>query len=43
MRAFWSVAAGETYLGYLGIEALVGIVALALAAWLFNRRLRRRG
>ena len=43
MRAFWSAAAGEDYAVYLGIGALVSAVALALAAWLFDRRLLRRG
>jgi len=43
MRAFWSAAAGEEYAVYLGIGALVFAVALALAAWLFDRRLLRRG
>jgi hypothetical protein len=43
MRAFWSAAAGEDYVGYLGIGAIVAAVALALAAWLFDRRLLRRG
>jgi outer membrane protein TolC len=37
------LAAGEDYVGYLGIGAIVTAVALALAAWLFDRRLLRRG
>jgi fluoroquinolone transport system permease protein len=43
MRAFWSAAAGEEYVVYLGIGAIVGAFALVLAAWLFDRRLLRRG
>jgi hypothetical protein len=42
MRAFWSAVAGEDYVGYLGIGAMVAAVALALAAWLFDERLLRR-
>jgi len=43
MRAFWSAAAGEEYVVYLGIGAVVGAFALVLAAWLFDRRLLRSG
>ena len=43
MRAFWSAAAGEEYAIYLVIGAIVGAVALVLAAWIFDRRLLRSG
>jgi hypothetical protein len=43
MRAFWSAAAGEDYAAYLSLGFVVSAVALALAAWLFDRRLLRRG
>lgn len=39
MRALWSAAAGEPYLGYLGMGAVIGVVAVMLAASLFARRL----
>jgi fluoroquinolone transport system permease protein len=42
MRAFWSAAAGEEYLGYVAIGATVGAVAVILAASLYERQLRRR-
>jgi hypothetical protein len=43
MRAFWSVVAGKDYIGYPGIGTMVAAVARALAAWLFDSRLLRRG
>jgi len=43
MRALWSAAAGEPYVVYLMVGAIVGIVALVLAASIFERRLLRRG
>jgi fluoroquinolone transport system permease protein len=42
MRGFWSVLAGESYGAYLLIGTVVSGVALALAVWLFDRRLVRR-
>lgn len=39
MRALWSAAAGEPYLGDVAIGALIGVVALVLAASVFKRRL----
>ncbi|MEO8257019.1 MAG: ABC transporter [Acidobacteriota bacterium] len=42
MRALWSAAAGEAYLGYLIAGAIVAGVALVAAAGLFDRRLLRR-
>jgi fluoroquinolone transport system permease protein len=43
MRALWSAAAGESYGAYLVIGTVVSGLALLLAAWLFDRRLLRRG
>jgi fluoroquinolone transport system permease protein len=43
MRAFWSAAVGEAFAGYLGFGTVVSVLALVLAAWLFDRRLLRRG
>jgi fluoroquinolone transport system permease protein len=43
MRAFWSVSAGEPYGVYLVIGSVVSGLALAVAIWLFDRRLLRRG
>ena len=43
MRALWSAAVGEEYVGYLVIGAITGAAALVLAAGLFDRRLLRRG
>jgi fluoroquinolone transport system permease protein len=43
MRALWSATAGEEFVGFLVIGALVGAVALVLAAALFDRRLLRHG
>jgi hypothetical protein len=43
MRAFWSAAVGEAFAGYLVVGAVVSALALLLAAWLFDRRLLRRG
>ena len=43
MRAFWSASAGEFCVAYLVIGTIVSALALALAVWLFDRRLLRRG
>jgi fluoroquinolone transport system permease protein len=43
MRAFWSAAAGESYLVYLVIGATSCALAIFLAALVFERRLVRRG
>lgn len=43
MRAFWSAAIGEGHLAYLAGGAVVGVLALLLAASMFERRLLRRG
>jgi hypothetical protein len=43
MRAFWSAAAGESYLAYLVIGVASSMLALALAVFVFERRLARRG
>jgi fluoroquinolone transport system permease protein len=43
MRAFWSAAAGESFAVYLAVGAAVSALALLMAAWLFDRRLLRRG
>jgi fluoroquinolone transport system permease protein len=43
MRALWSAAVGETYSAYLVIGGVVSVLALLLAASLFDRRLLRRG
>lgn len=42
MRALWSAAAGESYGAYLVIGTVISALALLLAAWFFDRRLRRR-
>jgi fluoroquinolone transport system permease protein len=42
MRAFWSAAEGERYLAYLFVGATVCALALALAAFVFERKLVRR-
>jgi fluoroquinolone transport system permease protein len=42
MRAFWSAAVGESFIGYLVFGSVVSVLALLLAAWLFDRRLLRR-
>jgi len=39
MRALWSAAKGESYLVYLAIGAMIGTLAVVLAARLFERRL----
>ena len=41
LRALWSAAAGEGYLAYLVIGAMSGALALVLAAFVFERKLRR--
>jgi fluoroquinolone transport system permease protein len=43
MRALWSAAAGEDYTAYLAVGAATGAAAVAVAAWIFERRLLRRG
>jgi hypothetical protein len=43
MRALWSAAGGEAFAGYLLVGAAVSVVALLLAASLFDRRLLRHG
>ena len=43
MRAFWSAAAGEGYAADLVIGATSGVLALVLAAFMFERKLMRRG
>jgi fluoroquinolone transport system permease protein len=43
MRALWSAAAGEAYVGYLITGAIVAGVSLVAVAQLFERRLLRRG
>jgi fluoroquinolone transport system permease protein len=43
MRALWSAAVGEAFAGYLLVGAAVSVVALLLAALLFDRRLLRHG
>jgi hypothetical protein len=42
MRALWSAAAGEPYVGYLVTGGLVAGAALVAGAWLFERKLLRR-
>ena len=42
MRALWSAAAGEPFAGHLFVGSIVGAVAIAIAAALFDRRLLRR-
>jgi hypothetical protein len=39
MRALWSAAAGEPYLGYLAIGAIAGALSVGLAARVFEQRL----
>ena len=41
MRALWSAAAGESHAAYLAVGAATTVVALAVAAWAFERRLER--
>lgn len=43
MRAFWSASANESYGACLVIGTVVSGLALALAVWLLDRRLLRRG
>ena len=43
MRALWSAAAGEPLAVVLTLGLIVGASALVAAAWLFDRRLLRRG
>jgi hypothetical protein len=42
MRALWSAAGNEPYLGFLGVGAVVGAAAVVVAAHLFDRRLSAR-
>jgi len=42
MRALWSSAAGDSFGAYLVLGTVVSGLALALAAWLLDRRLLRR-
>lgn len=41
MRALWSAAAGDPFVTYLLVGSIVGTVAIAIAAALFDRRLLR--
>ena len=41
MRALWSAAAGEPYVGYLGAGLLAGGLVIVVLAALFDRRLSR--
>jgi fluoroquinolone transport system permease protein len=43
MRALWSAAVGETFGGYLVLGTVTSVVALLLAARVFDRRLLRHG
>jgi hypothetical protein len=43
MRAAWSAAVGEVYGVYLVLGGVMSVLALFLAAWLFERRLLRHG
>jgi fluoroquinolone transport system permease protein len=43
MRALWSAAVGETFGAYLILGVIASVVALLLAARLFDRRLLRHG
>jgi fluoroquinolone transport system permease protein len=43
MRALWSAAANESFGAYLLIGIVASGLALVVAAWLFDRRLLRRG
>jgi fluoroquinolone transport system permease protein len=43
MRAFWSASTGESFGVHLIIGTAVSSLALAVAVWLFERRLLRRG
>jgi fluoroquinolone transport system permease protein len=41
MRALWSAAVGETFVGYLVLGSAVSVPEVLLTAWLFDRRLLR--
>jgi fluoroquinolone transport system permease protein len=41
MRALWSAAAGEAPHAYLAVGAATTVAAMAISAWLFERRLER--
>jgi hypothetical protein len=41
MRALWSAATGESHAAYLAVGGATTVVALAVAAWAFERRLER--
>jgi fluoroquinolone transport system permease protein len=43
MRALWSAAVDEVYGAHLVLGAIVSVLALVLALWLFDRRLLRHG
>ena len=43
MRALWSATTGEPFSAYLVLGIAVAIIALAASAYLFERRLLRRG
>jgi fluoroquinolone transport system permease protein len=43
MRAFWSAADGEAFAGYLVSGSVVSVLALLVAARLFDRKLLRHG
>jgi fluoroquinolone transport system permease protein len=43
MRALWSAAIGEAFGRYLLVGGVASVVALLLAALLFDRRLLRHG
>jgi fluoroquinolone transport system permease protein len=43
MRAFWSAAIGDSHGPSLAAGAVTGLIAIAWAVWLFERRLLRRG
>ncbi|HJU43253.1 MAG TPA: hypothetical protein VJ691_10580 [Vicinamibacterales bacterium] len=42
MRALWSAADGQPYLHFLGVGTLIGLIAVVLAASVWDRRLHRR-
>jgi fluoroquinolone transport system permease protein len=43
MRALWSATVGEAYGAYLVLGSVISVVALLLAAWLFDQKLLRHG
>jgi hypothetical protein len=42
MRAFWAAAGQQPMLPFLIAGAMWGIAALALTAWVFDRRIGKR-